>query len=89
MINFFKNIGNGTVVTNVKPVFMIQTEEWTHEDIDDIRTIVALPHFKSLLKLLHKRMNKRTEDLVNGKETRDRIDEIRDLILELDNYANP
>ncbi len=67
--------------------FTIQTEEWTKDDTDDLKMLVSLPQFSILTKLIHKRMNTRTEELVNGKETRDRIDELKDLLFELDNYA--
>jgi len=78
MINFFKTI---------KP-FTIQQEEWTAEDTDDLQLLLSHPKAGSLVKLLHRRIHARTEDLVNGKETRDRIDELADLLLELDGYDN-
>lgn len=68
--------------------FTIQLEEWTHEDTDDLQMLLSHPKAGSLMKLLYKRINARTEDLVNGKETRDRIDELKDLILELQGYGN-
>lgn len=69
-----------------KTVYVIQHEEWTKEDDSDMRDFVGLPQFSLVTRLLQKRLNKLTEDLVNGKETRDRIDEIKDLLLELKNY---
>jgi len=68
--------------------FTIQHTEWTPEDTDDLRLLLSHPGAGALTKLLHKRINARTEDLVNGKETRDRIDEVKDLILELETYAD-
>lgn len=72
-----------------KTVFVIQHEEWKKEDDSDMRDLVGLPQFSLMTKLLQKRLNKLTEDLVNGADTRGRIDEIKDLILELTNYASP
>ena len=69
--------------------FTIRGEEWTPEDSDDLKMLIAFPKFPALLKKIHQRINERTEDLVNGKETRDRIDELKDLILELQNHENP
>lgn len=69
--------------------FTIRHEEWTAEDTDDLKTLIAFPKFGTLVKLLNNRVSARTEDLVNGKDTRDRIDEIKDLLLELQGYANP
>lgn len=69
-----------------RPAYTIQTEEWTPEDTDDLKMLLAFPKFPALIKKLHGRINSRTEDLVNGKDTRDRIDELKDLLLELQNY---
>lgn len=69
--------------------FTILREEWTPEDEDDLKTLIAFPKFHALVKLVHQRIEKRTEELVNGKETRDRIDELSDFLLELKNYGNP
>lgn len=81
MIRFFSRLA--------PQLFTIQTEPWTAEDTDDLKTILSLPKAHVLIKLIHKRMHARTEDLVNGQDTRPRIDELRDLILELHNYDNP
>lgn len=78
---------NGTKKTST--TFTIEHPEWTHEEDDDMRLFVQSVHYNILVKCLHKRLNKRTEELVNGSDTRDRIDEISDLLLELQNYANP
>jgi len=72
-----------------KKVFNIVREEWTREDDDDMRTFTQTSYYTVLCKMLNKRIDQRTTDLVNGKETKDRIDEISDLLLELQNYANP
>lgn len=72
-----------------KTQFTIQTEEWTDEDTDDLKMLIAFPKFPALVKKINGRINARTEDLVNGEETRDRIDELKDLLLELQNYENP
>lgn len=80
MFNLIKSKGMTT--------FIIQHEDWTEQDTDDLKTLLSFPKFKSLVKLVHKRMNTRTEELVNGKETKDRIDELKDLLLELQNYGN-
>jgi hypothetical protein len=71
-----------------KTTFVIQTEEWTNEDYDDLQMLLEHPKADVLRKLLQRRIAARTEDLLNGKETRDRIDEIKDLILELNNHAD-
>lgn len=63
--------------------FTIQGEEWTAEDADDLKMVLDHPKIGALFKRLHNRITARTEDLLNGKETRDRIDELKDLILEL------
>lgn len=68
--------------------FTIQHTEWTPEDTDALQLLLSHPGAGALIKLLHKRINDRTEDLVNGKETRDRIDEVKDIIIELETYAN-
>lgn len=68
--------------------FTIQHEEWTDEDTDDLKMLLSFPKVASLKKLIHKRITTRTEELVNGKETRDRIDELSDFLLELQNYGN-
>lgn len=68
--------------------FTILGDEWTTEDTDDLKTLIAFPKFSALTKLVHNRIASRTEDLVNGKETRDRIDELKDLVLELKSYEN-
>jgi len=68
--------------------FLIENPEWTHEEDDDMRLLVDSGHYTILKKALHKRMTLRTEELVNGTDTRDRIDEIKDLLLELKNYEN-
>lgn len=70
-------------------VFNIVREEWTREDDDDMKMFTQTSYYTVLCKMLNKRIDQRTTDLVNGKETRDRIDEISDLLLELQNYANP
>lgn len=70
-----------------KTVFTIQREEWTDEDTDDLKTLISFPKFEALIKLVNNRIYARTEDLVNGKETRDRIDELKDLLLELNQYG--
>lgn len=70
-------------------VFNIVREEWTHEDDDDMKMFTQTSHYTVLCKMLNKRIDQRTTDLVNGKETKDRIDEISDLLLELQNYADP
>lgn len=72
-----------------KKVFNIVREEWTREDDDDMRMFTQTSYYTVLCKMLNKRIDQRTTDLVNGKETKDRIDEISDLLLELQNYANP
>lgn len=68
--------------------YSITYEEWTPEDTDDLKMLLAFPKFSALRKLINNRIHARTEDLVNGKDTRDRIDELKDLILELQNYEN-
>jgi hypothetical protein len=68
--------------------YSITHEEWTPEDTDDLKMLLAFPKFQALRKLIGNRIHARTEDLVNGKDTRDRIDELKDLILELQNYEN-
>lgn len=72
-----------------RTTFIIEAASWTPEDDDDMRHLSDLQAFKTLKKLIHKRINNRTEDLVNGKETRDRIDELKDLLRELESYADP
>lgn len=74
---------------NPAKVFHIVREEWTHDDDDDMKTFAQTSYYQTICKLLNKRMDQRTTELVNGKETKDRIDEIADLLLELQNYANP
>jgi hypothetical protein len=74
--------------SNGRKEIIIQAEEWTDEDTEDLKTLLSFPRFDSLRKLLRARMMKRTGELVSGDETRDRIDEIADLLLELDSYAN-
>lgn len=69
-----------------KTVFVIESNEWKSEDDSDMRDLVGLPQFSLITRLLQKRLNKLTEDLVNGADTRARIDEIKDLLLELKNY---
>lgn len=76
MINFSKYFGKN---------FTIQHEEWTLDDTDDLRMLKEFPKFPALVKLINNRLNSRKEDLVNGKDSRDRIDELADLLLEL-NY---
>lgn len=74
---------------NTTTTFTIEHPEWTHEEDDDMRLFADSGHYNILVKCLHKRLNKLTEKLVNGVETRDRIDEISDLLLELKHYADP
>lgn len=71
-----------------KTVFVIQHEEWKKEDDSDMRDLVGLPQFSLMTRLLQKRLNKLTEDLVNGADMRGRIDEITDLLRELKNYES-
>lgn len=68
--------------------FTIQRDEWTPEDADDLSMVLSHPKIGSLTKLLHRRMMARTEDMLNGKDSKDRIDELKDLILELEGYGN-
>ena len=68
--------------------FTIHREEWTGEDTDDLKMLLSFPKITALVKLIEHRISSRTEDLVNGKDTRDRIDELSDLLLELKNYAD-
>lgn len=68
--------------------FLIEHPEWTPEDADDMRDLVVYPKFRAFVKRLHLRINDRTEDLVNGKDTRKQIEELRDLLLEIQNYGN-
>lgn len=71
-----------------KYLFLIQKEDWTNDDNDDLKLLLSHPKFPVLIKLIHRRMAERTDDLVNGKETRDRIDELKDLLLELRGYGD-
>ena len=78
MINLFK-----------KTIFTIQAEEWTTDDESNLKDYLASPSSRFLMKKLHHRINNRTEDLVNGQDTRKQIEELKDLILELESYADP
>ncbi len=68
-------------------LFTIQHEDWTPDDTDDLRMLMSHPKFPVLDKLINNRIADRNGELVNGKETRDRIDELKDLLLELQNHA--
>lgn len=68
--------------------FTIHNDEWTREDDDDLRTLMEFPKFNALIKRINNRITKRTEELVNGSNTRDRIDELADLLQDLANYAD-
>lgn len=73
-------------------MFTIRQDDWTSEDTDDLKMLLSHPKFSALTKLIHRRITARNEDLINGsiyhKESRARIDELKDLILELQNYEN-
>lgn len=68
--------------------FFIRQEEWSTENTSDMRVLVQHPLWNLVPKLIHRRISALTEDLVNGKETRPQISELRDLLLELKNYAD-
>ena len=68
--------------------FTIQSEEMTAEDRDDMRTLVEYYKYPILKKLINNRIARRTGELVSGIETRDRIDELADLLRELEMYEN-
>lgn len=68
--------------------FTISHEDWTNEDDDDLKMLMQFPKFSALVKRINNRINKRTEELVNGSDTRDRIDELADLLQELKNHAD-
>lgn len=86
--NFARIIGNINGEPQTSTTFVIQDEEWTTEDTENLRDLINTPRFNLVVRKLHKRIKDRTEDLVNGKETRDRIDEIKDIILEFKNYED-
>lgn len=69
--------------------FTIWGREWTNDHKYQLRELAAHPYFPHILLLINNRIVDRTEELVNGKETRERIDELKDLILELQSYADP
>ena len=69
--------------------FVIHYEPMSPEDHDSLRDLIGSRGYGALLKLLQKRIQNRTEDLVNGQDTRKQIEELKDLILELESYANP
>lgn len=70
-------------------LFTIERDEWTDEDTDDLKMLLSHPKFPALIKLVNCRIVKRTEELVNGTETRDRIDELADFLREIQSYENP
>lgn len=61
-------------------------DEWTADDDSDMRELVQIRYFQAFKKSLHKRLENRIEQLIGGEDTRSRIDEIRDILTELDNY---
>lgn len=69
--------------------FVIERREWTAEDDADMREIMSFPQGRKLIHLLHGRIASLTERLIDGEETKPQIKEIRDLILQLQNYADP
>lgn len=72
-----------------RPHITVQKEEWTIEDTADMRELVTYPKFKAMWKTLHRRLNQRTDELIDGEETRPQIQELSDLLLELAHYADP
>ncbi len=69
--------------------FLIEHPEWGPEDESDMKDLVVYPKFKAFKKAIHNRLNARVEDLVNGKDTRSQIEELKDLLLEIQHYENP
>ena len=67
-------------------LFMIEHPSWSHEDKDDMRLFTESHHYSIVKKGLQKRLNSLTERLVNGEDTRSRIDEVSDILLEYKNY---
>lgn len=71
------------------PKFVIQREEWTSEDDERMRELCSHGYWSTFKKLLQCRMITRTEELVNGKETRPQLMELQDLSYQLYDYENP
>jgi hypothetical protein len=69
--------------------YTIRNVEWSSEDSPDMKSLIQNPYFKTMWKLLDRRIDQRKEELVNGQDTRSRIDEIKDLIYELQSYDSP
>jgi len=67
----------------------VPEEEWTPEDDANMRQLAGYRTYPSLRKLINKRLKQRINQLIDGKSTRPEIQELTDLLLEIDHYADP